>query len=77
MNLLKLALANIVQNACKYSGLKPVQVCLHADGKQCVIKIADQGIGIPAEDLKFIFDPFFRASNADGFKGYGIGLSLS
>jgi signal transduction histidine kinase len=39
--------------------------------------VKDQGIGIPEEDLKFIFDPFFRASNTAHFDGHGIGLPLT
>ena len=76
-NLLKLALSNIIQNACKYSENKEVNVSLHANGIQCSIKIVDKGIGIPEKELKYIFDPFFRASNTSGFKGYGVGLPLA
>jgi signal transduction histidine kinase len=34
------------------------------------------GIGIPEEELKMVFQPFYRAKNAIGTKGHGIGLSL-
>lgn len=76
-NLLKLAVANIVQNGCKYSNNAPVYVSLHTTEFNCKITIQDNGIGIPQKELKYIFDPFFRASNTDPFKGYGIGLPLS
>ncbi len=76
-NLLKLALANIVQNSCKYSNNAPVDISLHATDVNCKITVKDRGIGIPQKELKYIFDPFFRASNTDSFKGYGIGLPLS
>ena len=42
-----------------------------------VLEIEDHGIGIPQEELKHIQQPFFRASNARGYAGHGIGLSLS
>ena len=39
--------------------------------------IKDKGIGIPAKDISYIYDPFFRASNTGKVKGYGIGLPLA
>lgn len=76
-NLLKLALANIIQNGCKYSDQKEVAVSITTTDSFCEITVMDKGIGIPAKELKYIFDPFFRASNTDSFKGYGIGLPLA
>lgn len=75
--LLHLAFSNIVQNACKYSDNRPVNVALAATDTNIVLLIQDQGIGIPESELPFIYDPFFRASNTSGYKGYGIGLPLS
>jgi signal transduction histidine kinase len=42
-----------------------------------VLEIIDQGIGIPAEEVDRIFQPFYRASNTRGYAGHGVGLSLS
>lgn len=75
--LLQLALSNIVQNACKYSDNRPAYIALAATDKNNVIIIKDNGIGIPAQDLPFIYEPFFRASNTSRYKGYGIGLPLA
>ncbi|GAB3516123.1 HAMP domain-containing sensor histidine kinase [Emticicia fontis] len=75
--LLHLALANILNNACKYSQNKPVSVHIGASQEQVLLFIKDQGIGIPESELPFIYDPFFRASNTRLFEGYGIGLPLS
>jgi signal transduction histidine kinase len=75
--LLQLALSNIVQNACKYSDNRPAYIALAATDKNNVIIIKDNGIGIPAQDLPFIYEPFFRASNTSSYKGYGIGLPLA
>lgn len=75
--LLQLALSNIVQNACKYSDNRPAYIALAATDKSNVIIIKDNGIGIPAQDLPFIYEPFFRASNTSRYKGYGIGLPLA
>lgn len=77
MQLLHLALSNIVSNACKYSSNKPVQVSIGATNEQVIIMVKDDGIGIPEAELKYIYDPFFRASNTKHHEGYGIGLPLA
>lgn len=75
--LLHLALANILSNACKYSHNKPVSVSIAAADSQVIIIVKDEGVGIPEAEIQFIYDPFFRASNTHFFEGYGIGLPLS
>jgi signal transduction histidine kinase len=45
--------------------------------EQVIVVVRDLGVGIPASDLPFIYDPFFRASNTKNFDGYGIGLPLT
>ncbi|WP_232826058.1 sensor histidine kinase [Chitinophaga alhagiae] len=74
---LELALANIVSNAVKYSSNQPVSMALAATDTRNIIIVKDRGIGIPPEDLPYIFSPFFRASNTERFEGYGIGLPLT
>ena len=75
--LLHTALSNIVSNACKYSNNNTVIVTIRSSGNRVWIVVKDYGIGIPKEDMEFIYDPFFRASNAKNFDGYGIGLALT
>ena len=76
-DLLKIAITNIVLNACKYSDNKEVTISLLINLQEAVIKIEDAGIGIPKEELKNIYDPFFRASNTKKYDGFGIGMPLS
>ena len=75
--LLQLAFTNVLINACKYSDNKPVKVALGSSDRRIIIVVKDEGIGIPAEEIPYIFDPFFRAGNTRNFKGYGIGLPLT
>jgi signal transduction histidine kinase len=75
--LLHLALINLISNACKYSSNKPVIISIGTSGDRVILVIKDTGVGIPESELKFIYDPFFRASNAAEFEGYGIGLPLA
>ncbi|UXP32200.1 HAMP domain-containing histidine kinase [Reichenbachiella agarivorans] len=75
--LLHLALSNLILNGCKYSGNQPVRVALGVSPEQIIILIKDTGIGIPEEELQFIYDPYFRATNTRNHEGYGIGLPLA
>jgi signal transduction histidine kinase len=75
--LLHLALANLVNNACKYSNNQLVTMSIGTSDNQVIIIVKDQGIGIPEEEIKHIFDPFYRASNTKSYEGYGIGLPLT
>lgn len=75
--LMLLALTNLLSNACKYSDNKTVHVSLASTDTEIRIVIKDQGIGIPSNELPFIYDPFYRATNTDRFEGYGIGLPLT
>ena len=75
--LLHLAISNIVLNAYKYSSNQKVVITIHHDKESVFIIVDDKGIGIPESELKYIYDPFFRASNTASFEGYGIGLPLT
>lgn len=76
-HLLTLALTNIIGNGLKYSKNEVVTVCISWEDSDILIIVKDTGIGIPEEDLPYIYDPFFRASNTEEFEGYGIGLPLA
>lgn len=75
--LLHLAVSNIVNNACKYSNYQPVSISIGTSEEKIVIVVKDTGIGIPEDEMKYIYDPFFRASNTSSYEGYGIGLPLT
>ncbi len=74
--LLKTALSNLMDNACKYSENHTSEVYIHNENSQVVMNFSDKGRGIPEEEMPMIFQPFYRASNAVDVKGHGIGLSL-
>jgi len=75
--LLHLAMANIINNGCKYSDFQQVKVSLGATDTHVYVIIKDNGIGIPDTEFDKIYDPFFRASNTRNYEGYGIGLPLA
>ena len=75
--LLFIALSNILKNAIKFSGNKPVHCKLSCINNQVIISIKDNGIGIDTNDMVKIFQPFYRSANAQVFEGSGIGLYLT
>jgi signal transduction histidine kinase len=75
--LLKVALSNILENACKFSDNKKVTLKLLTDAGQILLIITDEGVGIPSDELKNIFEPFYRGSNVRDMEGFGFGLPLA
>lgn len=75
--LLELSVHNLVNNGLKYSR-HGGRVCLRCwrDGDWVRLTVADQGIGIPAEELSRVFERFYRASNVSGAAGSGVGLNM-
>lgn len=75
--ILELSLTNLVNNAIKYSPENTViDIKVIPGNEKLSIKISDQGIGIPEEEQKFIFNRYFRAENALLNQGTGIGLNI-
>ena len=76
-NLLTYVFDNLVANAVKYSPEgSTVAVFGEIVGGDAVISVSDHGIGIPADDMPKLFEPYFRASNASEFPGSGVGLYI-
>jgi len=76
---LRRAVWNLLDNAVKYSpDCHTVWVDLKRQDGRAMIAVSDKGIGIPAAELRSIFDKFVRGSSADGrgTKGTGIGLAM-
>jgi signal transduction histidine kinase len=74
--LLKTAVTNLIENACKYSNDHTVDIKFGRADKWVEMVFEDRGIGISEEDIKKIFEPFYRGTNAILIPGIGIGLSL-
>jgi two-component system sensor histidine kinase KdpD len=72
------ALANVLDNAVKYSpDGSQIDIIARSIEDQVEIRIADRGHGIPPENLEHIFDKFYRVQRADGIQGSGLGLAIS
>lgn len=75
--LLAIVLRNLLSNASKYSpAQRAIRLTTRHRGNWIQIEVADQGIGIPAEDQHRLFGRFFRARNAGDVQGTGLGLNI-
>ena len=75
--LLKLALSNLIDNSIKYSAFHPIiKISAQEEQGYYVIKIKDNGIGIPKSQLNNIFKPTVRLKNAVSKKPSGVGMGL-
>ena len=75
--MLKTVLENLVNNAITYN--KPqgkVKISLKREPKRIIIAVADTGIGISKQDQKYLFQKFYRGSNATQINTRGTGLGL-
>ena len=78
-NLLYRAIYNLVENAIRYNHKEgSVNIALETEGQECLVTIADTGVGIAPEQRELVFEPFYRVnkSRSREFGGAGIGLSL-
>jgi two-component system phosphate regulon sensor histidine kinase PhoR len=78
---LQRAVENLITNAFKYTpddGKIEIKTGLNEMNgeRQIEISVEDNGVGIPAEDISKIFEPFYRGRNTKNEKGIGLGLSL-
>jgi len=78
---MRTVIRNLLENAVKYSlpDSRPVEVSATQHGQSVVIRVTDDGPGIPERDRRSLFEPFFRVDRSRSKKtgGYGLGLSIS
>lgn len=75
--ILRNILFNLISNASKYSEQgQVIHLECSLQHNEIIFVIRDEGIGIPLEDQKHLFDRFFRASNAINIQGTGLGLNI-
>lgn len=77
--MIRQVLNNLIGNAIKYSqaGTCITLKSYDSENNKLKIEITDQGIGIPEEELKTIWEPFVRGSNVGNIHGTGLGLTLA
>jgi K+-sensing histidine kinase KdpD len=73
---LERAIANLLENAVRFSDGEPALVRGRALGDRIVIRVVDRGPGIPPEDLDIVFEPFYQRPDDRPQEGSGLGLAI-
>ena len=76
---IEVVMRNLIENATKYADIEsPISVTATLEDSNLVVKVEDEGPGIPSEDHERIFKSFYRASNelSHTTPGFGLGLSI-
>ena len=73
---LERAFANLLENAIRHGDERPVLVRSKLVGEKIVVRVVDQGPGIPESDRRRIFEPFEHGAGGDG-GGSGLGLAIA
>ncbi|MFC5412088.1 sensor histidine kinase [Larkinella bovis] len=74
--LLRTALKNLTENACKFSNDGKALIQVHFNDNSVLVSVQNNGKPIPAADLPYVFEPFYRGRQTAETRGYGVGLSL-
>jgi len=70
-------LVNLLENSLKYSPPgSPIEIVATTEGAWMVLEVNDRGPGVPEQDLKRVFDKFYRIPIPEGAGGTGLGLSI-
>lgn len=75
--LLRSILSNLLSNAIRYTS-DDRAICLKLAKRQhqIILQVQDEGIGIPPDDKRHLFEPFHRGRNVSNIPGTGLGLSI-
>jgi two-component system osmolarity sensor histidine kinase EnvZ len=76
-DVLRRVLTNLLDNSFRYGGNKPVKLSCLKIKKNLVIRINDEGPGIPKDKIESVFQPFFRLDHSRSKKTGGSGLGLA
>lgn len=70
--------ANLLDNACKHGGGKgEVRVEILKEGAEAVVRVSDEGPGIPPQELERVFHRFYRVDRSRSQPGTGLGLAIA
>ena len=67
---------NLLENAHRHSGGRPVKVRARVVGERMAVRVIDQGPGLVAGRLARVFEPFYRHDDGGGHRGSGLGLAI-
>ena len=67
---------NLIQNVIAHSRAKRIEVSLSRQGREVVLCVRDNGVGIDKGDLKYIFERLYKCDRGRSQKGSGLGLAI-
>jgi signal transduction histidine kinase/DNA-binding response OmpR family regulator len=70
-------ITNLVSNAVRYGGEGAIRLAVRREAETAIVCVADEGNGIPSDDLARVFDKFGTGGNARGHGGLGLGLYIT
>jgi len=76
-DLLYSSLQNIVENGCKYSPDHLSWLSLKFENDEVIVEVKNEGDVIAEDEIRNIFQPFYRAATSPDIKGFGLGLALA
>jgi len=80
-NRIRILLRNIIDNALKYTKPDgyPVEISIREKTDELIIEVQDFGLGIPENEIPYVFEPFYRVdkSRSKETGGYGLGMDMS
>jgi two-component system phosphate regulon sensor histidine kinase PhoR len=75
--MLRVAIGNLAENAIRYAGDGATfSIRVGREGDETVITAADDGVGVSNEDLRRLFERFYRSDRARASRGTGLGLAI-
>lgn len=69
-------MTNLIVNAVKYTERGTIKIVMSVDDELFYCAVTDSGRGIPAADLAFVFESYFKASNTNDVDSHGVGLAI-
>ncbi|MCC6459051.1 MAG: HAMP domain-containing protein [Saprospiraceae bacterium] len=76
-SLLRTAFRNLIENACRYAENHTVRILIQPTATRLLIRFENTGTTLSEAEMRLLFTPFFRGTNTQGKRGFGLGLVIA